>query len=220
MSQPISLRQAQKDEQKILKARGKFRPELLKWVAQPEVEITQELDRFLDKLMKDRRRRVEVFLTALTRKYVERAVFFVGKMPGIEEELLDPDRIKTMKNSDLIRLLIVLADQVKDASDFLRNFVSDEVLKSEPVPTPGAEFGGGEKPVDVEDVSDDERQAAEELTVESRQRIGGIITKVLRALDTVGKPVEALPAPQEPDKKEPPKAIKKSTKKKKSKGGS
>ena len=223
MSPPANLKrinraEAKKDEAKILKARGEFEPELLKWVACPEYEITQDLDRFLDKMMVDRRRRVEVFLTALTRKYVERAVFFVGQLPGIEEELLDPRRIKTMKNSDLIRLLCTMADQVKDASDFLRNFVSDEVLKSEPVPTPGAGFGDGEKQVEVEDISDDEKEVANQLPVESRQRIGGILRKVLAVIDKTDDSVEVLPPPAESGKKDPAKAKTEGTSKK-SKGG-
>lgn len=212
----MSRTKAKKEEVAILKARGEFQPELLKWVTSPEQEITQDVDRFLDLVMKDRRRRIEVFLTALARKYVERAVFFIGRLPAIEDELLNPDRIKTMKNSDLIRLLVVLADQVKDASEFLRNFVSDEVLKSEPLPTPGSEFASGEKEIVVDAVSEDERQAAAELPAESRQRIGGIVMKVLKAIDVVNKNKPALPAPTEPVEKNTEKSSEKS---KKPKGG-
>lgn len=213
-------KKAEKEEARILKARGRFQAELLSWVVSPEQEITQDVDRFLDRVMKDRRRRIEVFLTGLARKYVERAVYFIGRLPDIEEELLSPNRITTMKNSDLIRLLCVLADQVKDASDFLRNFVSDEVLKSEPVPTPGSEFGAGEKGVDVEEVSEDERRAAEELPPESRRRIGGIVMKVVKAIDAANrsKHVDALPAPVNSGKTEVPKRHKDSEEK--SKGGS
>ena len=192
----MSPTKAEQDEKAILRTRGKFKAELLSWVTKPERDITQDVDRFLDIVMKDRRRRIEVFLTALSRKYVERAVFFVGRLPEIEEELLHPDRIKTMKNSDLIRLLVVLADQVQDASEFLRNFVSDDDLRSEPMPTPGSEFTGGEKEVDIDEISEDERRVAADLPAESRQRIGGVLMKVLKVIDTVdNEEAVALPAP-------------------------
>lgn len=219
----MSPNKAEKEEARILKTRGKFRAELLTWVTSPEHEITQDVDRFLDHVMKDRRRRIEVFLTALARKYVERAVFFVGRLPEIEEELLDPKRIRTMKNSDLIRLLALLASQVDDASEFLRNFVSDDDLRSEPLPTPGSEFPAGEKEVVVDDVSDDERKAAAELPVESRQRVSHVIMNVLKAIDAVDgdKQVPELPAPDKLDGASTKKKAKKATKKrrKKVKGG-
>jgi len=183
----MSRKKAEKEEAALLKMRGKFPPELLKWVSNPEREITQEMDRYLDIVMKDRRRRIEIYLTALARKYVERSVYFVGRLPDLEEELLDPDRIKTMKTSDLIRLMGVMAEQVKDASEFLRNFVSDDDLMSEPMPTPGAEFASGEKEVEVEEVSEGEREAAAALPAESRQRIGGILKKMLMAMDSADK---------------------------------
>lgn len=220
MSRAADKKKAEKEEARILKTRGKFQAELLSWVVSPEQEITQDVDWFLDRVMKDRRRRIEVFLTGLARKYVERAVYFIGRLPDIEEELLNPDRITTMKNADLIRLLCVLAEQVKDASDFLRNFVSDEVLKSEPVPTPGSEFGTGEKEVNVEEVSEDERRVAEELPPESRRRIGGIVMRVVKAIDAANKSksVEALPEPKNSGKVEAPQRSKGSGGK--SKGGS
>ncbi|MCK5643716.1 MAG: hypothetical protein KAJ19_23145 [Gammaproteobacteria bacterium] len=222
----MSSKKSDKEERDQLKARGKFPSEMLKWVTNPEQEITQELNKFLDTVLKDRRRRIEVFLTALARKHVERAVFFVGRLPEIEAELLDPDRIKTMKNSDLIRLLGIISDQVEDASKYLLNFVTSDELRSEPLPSPGAEFEGGEKEVVVEDVSEEERRAAAELPPESRQKLGGILTKVLKAIETADnnqKPM--LPAPPKSGEVEgkvskKPKATKKAKAKKKSKGGS
>lgn len=181
----------------VVKARGKFSPELLQWVTSGEQEITQEVNQIIDRILQDRRRRVEVFLTALARKYVERAVYFVGRMPEIEEELLHPDRIKTMRNADLIRLLALLADQVDDAAEFLRNFVSDEVLQSEPSPSPAAGFGAAKK-VEAEVVSADERSVAAELPAESRQRIGGILRKVLTAIDAADAVGTQVPLPQAP----------------------
>ena len=144
-------------------------------------------------------------------------------MPEIEEELLNPKRIKTMKNSDLIRLLALLASQVESAAGFLRNFVSDDDLRSEPLPTPGSEFPAGEKEVAVDEVSDDERKAAAELPVESRQRVGAVVLRVMKAIDAVDgeKLVAALPAPANSDGKDVGKKTKKATKKsrRKSKGG-
>ena len=209
-----------KDEKKILEARGKFPTELLKWVTSPETEITQEVDRFLDRVMRDRRRRLEVFLTSLASKYVERAVFFVGQMPAVEAELLDPERIHTMKNSDLIRLLGLMSNHVDSAADFLRNFVSDDDLKRE-------HHGGGpeiEAPVEAPDgVSDEDREAVEELSVESRQRIGSVLSKVLGVMEKVSpSKVQILPAPPAEDAAKKKSTKKKSTKKKstkKSKGG-
>lgn len=191
--------EAERDEQRILKARGKFKAQLLRWVADPDCEITQEVDKSIDQIMMDRRRRSEVFLTALSRKYVERAVFFIGSLPSVEKELLNPERITTMKNSDLIRLLCVMADQVGGAAEFLRNFVTDDDLRREPLPSSGAEFGAGEKLVTIDEVSDDERKAAAELSVESRQRIGGVLMKVIKAIDTVDKDksMSVLVAPSE-----------------------
>ncbi len=194
----MSRKKADQDEARILRARGKFVPELLRWVTSPEHEITQDVDRIIDRVVKDRRRRIEVFLTALAKKYVERAVYFLGEMPRIEEELLDPDRIKTMKNSDLIRLLGVVADQVKDSSEFLRNFVSDDDLRAEPLPTPGAEFTTEPKEVEVEAVSDEDREAVEELSTESRQRIGGVLRKMLMHIDAAGKGSKPIPALEVP----------------------
>ena len=189
-------RKAEREERAILKARGKFPPELLQWVTSGEQEITQEVNKLIDKILKDRRRRVEVFLTALARKYVERAVYFVGKMPEVDEELLRPERIRTMKNADLIRLLGVMAEQVDDAAEFLRNFVSDEVLMSEPAPSPASEFGGAKK-VEVESVvSEEERNVAAEMSAESKQRVGSVLRKMLMAIDAAGAKVPPLQLPE------------------------
>jgi len=185
-----------KEEQHLLELRGKFKGELLSWVTNPDREITQDVDALLDHVMKDRRRRIEVFLTALASKYVQRSVYLVGQMPGIEQELLRPERLHTMKNSDLIRLLGLVSNHVDSAAQFLRNFVSDDDLKSEPLPSPGSEFAEGAD-IDQDAVSDEDKAAAEALPVESRRRIDLVLRKVLGAMSSIDPNVgTALPPPQ------------------------
>lgn len=175
-------------EETIFKTRGRFLPELLSWVMSGNQEITQEVNNMIDGILLDRRRRAEVFLTALSRKYIERVVYFFGRLCLIEEELLSPKRIETMRNADLIRLFSTMAQQVDNAAEFLRVFVTDDELKSEPNPSVKSRFEPDMKdvPVTVDSVSDDERKAAQEISAESRQRIGGVLRKVLVAIDKAG----------------------------------
>lgn len=206
------LTKAEKDEAAILQVRGKFKGELLKWVTSPEREITQDVDKLLDQVMKDRRRRIEVFLTALASKYVERSVYLISQMPGLEEELLRPERLRTMKNSDLIRLLGLVSNHVDSAAQFLKSFVSDDDLKSEPLPSPGSEFAeGADADVDEDGVSDEERAAVASMPVESRRRMDLVLRKVLGAMASMDQAAEVpmLPpgekvvdvSPEKPEKK-------------------
>jgi hypothetical protein len=182
----------------LLKIRGKFQPDMVKWVLDPvsDREIAQELDYRIQCILRDRKRRSEVFLTALVRNHIERIMFLVSRLPEVENELFQPERIHAAKTSDLIRLVAEMADGIDKSSSFLRSFVSDSDLKTEPVSSrvgfmPGSTMDEPdveeEASVPEEKLVDDqliaERKAAEDLSVESRQRIGSLLRKLLNSVD-------------------------------------
>jgi len=171
----------------LAKIRGKFTPALTDWVVNPESDITEKVEIEVDKLLTDRRRRVQVFLTALVRRHVERIIFLMGKFPQIEEELFTDRRISSMKNSDLIRLFGVVGDQVEDASDFLQQFVSSEDLKAEPLPSRRTSLGGAalEEEEESADPSEEERKAIELLPADKRKRVIRIFRKVIAKVEEV-----------------------------------
>lgn len=181
-----------KNTEKMLSVRGSFQADMAKWVLDPRdnANITQELDQKISQVLLDRRRRIEVFLTALVRNHAERIMYLVSRMPKVEEELLDnPERIQAAKTSDLIRLLSTMSQSVEASSEFLRAFVSDADLRSEPMPFSGR-FGGVLDEEDQDNEEDEgesdslvaERKIALNLTVESRQRIGGVLGRIMNAI--------------------------------------
>jgi hypothetical protein len=157
-------------------------------------EISQELDLRLGRVMYDRRRRAEVFLTALIRNHIGRIMFLVSHLPKIEDALLDPERIRSAKTSDLTRLLMAMSQGIESSSEFLRSFVSDADLRSDPLTPSGrlgfalpdpSDDGEGEEAVEETNLSE-ERIVAQSMTAESRQRLGSIFRRVLTVVG-VGK---------------------------------
>jgi hypothetical protein len=177
----------------LAKIRGKFPADLMDWVLNPKSELTEQIEQQIDGLMEDRRRRVQVFLTALVRRHVERVVFLMERFPMIEAELFTEKRIATMKNSDLIRLLLVVGDQVEDASDFLQRFVSAEDLKAEPLPSRRA-GAQAEQPDSEEDEdeepSEEDRKALDILPAEKRKRVVRIFRRLLAKVEEVETRIE------------------------------
>lgn len=174
----------------LVNVRGKFSPELVEWVLNPESEITEAVEKHIDKLMEDRRKRVQIFLTGLVKRHVERVVFLMEKFPQVEAELFNEKRIKTMKNSDLIRLLGIIGTQVEDASDFLQKFVSADDLKAEPLPSRRS----GQADLDEnqeEETKDEDTEALKLLPSESRKRVMRVFRKLLTVVETVEERVEA-----------------------------
>lgn len=187
----------------LLKVRGKFQPDMVKWVLDPvsDREIAQELDYRIQCILRDRKRRSEVFLTALARNHIERIMFLVSRLPEVENELFKPERIHAAKTSDLIRLVAEMADGIDKSSSFLRSFVSDSDLKTESVSSrvgfvPGSTAEDAETAEELEEseeaalkqeLKDDkliaERKAAEALSVESRQRLGSLLRKLLNSVN-------------------------------------
>lgn len=163
----------------LVRIRREFPPEFLEWVLNPETEITEEADKAINRVLLDRKKRSEVFLTALARKHIQRLVFLFERLPTIEEELFKDERIKVAQTSDLIRLLSVVGSQIQNASEFLQMFVTDEELKSPHAsPQPSKEGKEGVPPL-----TDDEKKAVKELPVESRQRLRRIVQKLMMAVD-------------------------------------
>jgi len=170
----------------LAKIRGKFPSDLMDWVLNPESELTERIEHQIDGLMEDRRRRVQVFLTALVRRHVERVVYLMERFPMIESELFTEKRIATMKNSDLIRLLLVVGDQVEDASDFLQRFVSAEDLKAEPLPSRRSVAQAEQAEVESdEDPSEEDKKALEILPAEKRKRVVRIFRRLIAKVEEV-----------------------------------
>lgn len=174
----------------LVRVRGKFSPELVDWVINPTTELSERVEREIDRVMEDRRKRVQVFLTGLVKRHVERIVYLMGKFPQIEEELFTERRIKNMKNSDLIRLLSVVAAQVEDASDFLQRFVSADDLRAEPLPSRrgAAQLEQGDE--DEESDDDDEPTTEDQnalaiLPAESRKRVMRVFRRMLATVEVV-----------------------------------
>lgn len=174
----------------LTRIRGRFSPELVDWVINPGSDITEQVEREIDRVMEDRRKRVQVFLTGLVRRHVERIVFLMEKFPMIEAELFTEKRITTMKNSDLIRLLSVIGTQVEDASEFLQRFVSADDLRAEPLPSRRGAQQDLEEP-EEEDPSDEDTRVIAMLPAESRKKVMRVFRRLLTVVETVEERVEA-----------------------------
>ncbi len=197
------MAKSQKQSQsRALKVRGLFPPELVKWITSPDSEINEEVERALQRVLQDRKRRTQVFLTALARKHIERIIFLFGKIPLIENELLTAERIRAMRTGDLTRLLAVVGGHVSEASEFLRAFVSVGDLQSE-IPSPPPVIPDGEKEIPAEDVTQEDVDAAKTMSTETRQCLARILVKVQHAVDVANKEAEqrALPDPGNSEKK-------------------
>jgi ABC-type proline/glycine betaine transport system ATPase subunit len=185
----------------LIRLRGKFSPDLVDWVINPTADLSERVEREIDRVMEDRRKRVQVFLTGLVKRHVERIVFLMGKFPQIEEELFTERRIKHMKNSDLIRLLSVVAMQVEDASDFLQRFVSADDLRAEPLPSRRGsaqlESSDTEEESDnEEEPTDEDRNALEILPAESRKRVMRVFRRLLTTVELVEQRVSEEEVPE------------------------
>lgn len=184
----------------LINMRGRFLSEMVNWVCGPSSEITEEAERAIDKVLYDRKKRIQVFLTALAKKHVERIIYLIGKSPMIEDELFRKDRIETARTSDLIRLLAVAGGQVDSASEFLRNFVSPDELRSEPLASRRPVGRVEEAPVeeDTEKITEEEKKAALQLSPESRKRVMRVLRKVISVCDVVEETRELKEVETEP----------------------
>jgi hypothetical protein len=160
------------------KVRGKFPAELINWVTSDEGEITEKVNEAISHVLTDRKKRSQVFLTALARKYIERIVFIMEQLPVIEKALFHKDRVGSMRTSDLIRVMGMMGSQLFESSDFLRSFVTEDEMRTEVVTTTQKV-----KDVSVEDITDDERKAVDEIPAESRQKLSRILKRLVQGLE-------------------------------------
>lgn len=173
----------------VINSRGEWLEEMVRWALDAPSEMTEETEKAIANVLRDRKRRVQVFLTGLARKQIERIVYLVSKYPLVENELLDEKRISTARTSDLVRLFSTMAAQVEHASEFLRAFVSDDELRSDPPPG-RAPIDRSSSLVDTASVTDEEKEAASELSSQSRRRVQHVLRRVVDALqdaETGGK---------------------------------
>ncbi len=175
--------------------RGEFPPKLLEWVTKSGVEVTEEVEKAINRVLHDRKKRVQVFLTALAKRQIERIVYLIGQFPVVEKELFRPNRIAAMRSGDLIRLFATVGSQVDGASEFLQQFVSSDEMQTDP-PIPLEP-----KVIDVEEVSAEEKEAAHEMSLESRRRVGRVLKKLLNTLDIVEREEKTKELPEPKEKK-------------------
>lgn len=183
----------------LVKVRGRFNPALIDWVSNSESEITEEVEQAIDRVLEDRRKRTQVFLTAVAKEHVRRIVYLFEQFPQIEAELFTERRLTSMKNSDLIRLLGIVGDQVKDATDVLQMFVSSDDLKAEPLLS---RRGQPELPdVTEEEPTDEELEALSQLPATSRKKVFKIFERVIRVAEEVERSIEVDTVPEVPHDK-------------------
>lgn len=181
----------------LVKIRGKFNSALVDWVSNSESEITEDVEKAIDRVLDDRRKRTQVFLTAVAKEHIRRIVYLFEQFPLVETELFTDCRLHSMKNSDLIRLLGVIGEQVKDATDVLQMFVSSDDLKAEPLPSRRqAELS--EATVE-EEPTNEELEALAQLPAASRKKVFTVFERVLRVVEQVERNVEADTVPEAPN---------------------
>jgi hypothetical protein len=147
--------------------------------------MNEETEKAITNVLRDRKKRVQVFLTAMARKHIERIMFLISKFPMVEDELFKKERLDTVKTSDLIRLFTTMANQVQDNSEFLRAFVSNDELRSDPLPGRGilSSAGSGDTPEEASEITEEEKEIATELSTQSRRRVQSVVRRFLDVMN-------------------------------------
>ena len=185
----VPINEDEKKPLKISNRNSQFPPDMLDWVLSPSADMSESTEVAITNVLRDRKKRVQVFLTGMARQRIRRIVDLIEKMPDVESELLRQGRLETAKTSDLIRLFATMAQQVDNAAEFLRAFVSDDELRSDPLTGRIAPSGVIEDSDDDEDNEGSTKEAediANELSTRSRRKVQGLVRKVLDAIHAVG----------------------------------
>lgn len=143
--------------------------EFRRWMQDDSTVMSESLRGVVDNILKDKRKKIQVFLIALVQNRIDKLAFLFKKEEQLKDILFDADRLSKMTNNQLISLFKLLHFQEKDILEFL-DYISQQKIDA----------SGWEGAF-----SDTMASELSNLTPESRNKIRLVLSKLLTD-DTAG----------------------------------
>ena len=137
--------------------------EFRRWMQDDSSVLSESLRSVVDNILKDKRKKVQIFLLALVRNRIDKLAYLFKKEDVVKEALFSNERIDKMTNNQLISLFKLLHLQQKDILEFL-DYISQQKIDA-------SSWEGA--------FSDTMASELSHLTPESRNKIRLVLGKIL-----------------------------------------